>query len=326
MLNYKTVLLEIYVNIVLKFFVFQSVIVSGFICGYFLHRAAENQSEKIIKKILKFNIVVLEPVIVINATWGIVITKDLIILPIAGLLIVIAGFILGKASAFLLYSDKRQNASFAISSSLANHGFTMGAFICYIFIGQQGLALSFIFTIYFTFYVYIFIFNYASAVRYNHIVNAKFIFKNLFQLQNMPLYSIVLGLLLSVFKIQRPVPMLNFDILLYLIVFLYFLSLGMQFSFRGLKSAVKPSIFLAGIKFIILPALTIFALSFFRLQHEVKAVIIIQSFMPVGVFSVVASSLYDLEKKTASSLFLINTIIYLAVVLPLTFIFKSFIL
>jgi predicted permease len=55
----------------------------------------------------------------------------------------------------------------------------------------------------------------------------------------------------------------------------------------------------------------------------VEAVIVIQSFMPVAIYSVVASVLFDLDKELASNLFVFNTLFFLLIVLPLLFVFKG---
>ncbi|MBN1500366.1 MAG: AEC family transporter [Spirochaetes bacterium] len=313
-------------SVTYKFILFQSVISGGFLFGYFLKKAAAGHAEKIVKKILRFNIIIFEPLIVLNSAWGITITPDLMILPAAGLLIVLIGFFSGTVVSPFIFKDKIKKATFIITASLSNHGFTMGAFICYILIGFQGLALSFVFTIYFTFYVFIFIFNYASAVRFNHTVSLKFIIRKFFQLQNLPLYSISAALLLSLSGIKRPVPVLNLDVFIYAVVFLYFLSLGMQFDLKQIKDAVRPSVFLAVLKFCIIPFIIIIILFFVPVSHDMRAVIIIQSFMPTGVFSVVTASLYDLDTRLASALFVFNTVIYAAAVLPLTLLFRNLIL
>jgi hypothetical protein len=67
---------------------------------------------------------------------------------------VIMGLAAGAVVSFLLGFNAIQKHTVIISSSLANHGVTMGGFLCYLILGEHGLALSFIFITYFMPYVY----------------------------------------------------------------------------------------------------------------------------------------------------------------------------
>ena len=78
-------------------------------------------------------------------------------------------------------------------------------------------------------------------------------------------------------------------------------------------------------KFIILPAITIIVLQFIDLPAAVKSVILIESFMPAAVYSVVASIIYDLDSKLASRLFVLNTVFFIIAVLPLMMVFREYI-
>lgn len=301
--------------LIIKFILFQLIIITGFLTGYCI----KNKVAGNVKKIIRFNLIFMEPIVFLNATWGMEIGKELIVLPVTGFVIVFLGFILGSIFAKFHYKDKISRATFAISSSMSNHGFTMGAFVCYILIGFEGLSLSFIFILYFAFYTFGFIFNYAEMIRHHHTVSLKLVLKQIFNFQNAPLFATIAGLLLTVFNIPRPVPRLNLDIMILVMIFLYFLSLGTQFSFKSSLKYIKPSISLALIKFIIIPLiiLGVFLAADFELSINIKLVIFIQSLMPTGVFSVVTSTLYDLDKNLSSGLFMLNTIFFMAIILPI---------
>jgi predicted permease len=69
-------------------------------------------------------------------------------------------------------------------------------------------------------------------------------------------------------------------------------------------------------KFIILPAVTFTALYFVELDPVVETVILVQSCMPAAVYSVISSILFDLDAKLTSGLFVVNSLLFLGIVLP----------
>ncbi|MBN2298898.1 MAG: hypothetical protein JXM72_09900, partial [Deltaproteobacteria bacterium] len=82
---------------------------------------------------------------------------------------------------------------------------------------------------------------------------------------------------------------------------------------------------LSVIKFLMVPAAAFLVLSIVNMESNVEAVILIQSFMPAAIYSVVASVLFDLDTRLASNLFVLNSIAFLILVLPLLFIFRGYI-
>jgi predicted permease len=71
----------------------------------------------------------IEPIIALWSTWGLTLRKDLIMLPLAGLFLVLSGMTFGSVFKRILRLRGKKAATFLISSTLANHGFTMGAFL-----------------------------------------------------------------------------------------------------------------------------------------------------------------------------------------------------
>ena len=74
------------------------------------------------------------------------------------------------------------------------------------------------------------------------------------------------------------------------------------------------------------PAATFAVLSVVNLDSQVEKVILVQSFMPAAIYSVVASVLFDLDTRLSSNLFVLNSLIFLLLVLPLLFMFRTGIL
>ena len=145
--------------ILTRFVLFQALIILPFIIGMAgKGRFRIENPSAFTKRLIRVNLMVFEPVIALWSTWGLVLAGGLIVLPLAGLSLVVVGMLLGGFFRRLIGLTGKKGATFLISSSLANHGFTMGAFLCYLLIGEQGLGLAFIFLSYFMPFIFLVIF------------------------------------------------------------------------------------------------------------------------------------------------------------------------
>jgi len=300
---------------ILKFTLFQITILVPFIIGWLTQNRFKNP-ENTTKIMLRSNIMVIEPLIIIWCIWDLEFTPDLILLPFAGLFLAILGLLLGICFSAFLKIKGIKKQTFLISASLANHGFTMGGFLCYFFLGEKGLGLSIILVLYFIPYVYGFIFPSAKIASQKLSLQSSTIKKIIFDPNNMPLFAMLFTIMLRASGIKRPDVYFPVEILLLLSISLYYLSLGINFTNFKIKSLKKEHLSLAIIKFLAVPLVTFILLTFIRPDPAVMAVIMIQAFMPAAVFSVVTSVLFNLDAKMASSLFALNTVIFILIILP----------
>ena len=311
-----------------KFILFQVLIILPFIIGTLLKDKIRDR-EKTAQSLIKKNLTFLEPWIVIWSIWGLTLNREMIILPVSGLILVILGFLAGIILLPIIKPQGLSKPTYLISSSLANHGFTMGGFICYIFMGERGLGLASIFITYFMFYTYLVIFTYSARVSGSQtepfftLRNMRALFLNT---RNMPLYAAFIGVAVNIGGIQRPDINFPFDYLLMVSVALYYFTLGINFFFKSVFPVRREHITLAVSKFVLIPFIAFLLLSVTGISGDIKTIIIIQSFMPAAIYSVVASVLFNLDTRLASSLFFVNTIIFIVIVLPLLFAFYGGIL
>jgi len=305
----------------LRFIVFQLMIIVPFVSGTLVQKRLSH-GPGFTKKLIRINLVLIEPFIVLWSIWGLKLSWDIIMLPISGLFLVLIGMASGWIFVPMLKLSGKKRASFLISSSLANHGFTMGAFLCYLFLGETGLGLSFIFLSYFMLYVFTVIFPYARVVSTSQRYSLSFLKDILLNLQNMPLVSVIAGLTLHAVGIQRPSIYFPIDILIIASIAIYYFTLGINFKTSDVFLAARETLALSAIKFVMVPAATFAVLSNIRLDSQVETVIFVQSFMPAAIYSVVASVLFDLDTRLTSNLFVLNSLVFLVLVLPLLFIFR----
>ena len=311
-------------SVKLKFIIFQIIIIFPFITGYFSRRFLGN-SPGTAKKLIRINLLSFEPFVVFWSIWGLTLDFDQIFLPVSGLSLVIAGLLIGIITIPFLNRAGSSRKTYLICSSLANHGFTMGGFICYLLLGEKGLGLSSIFTLYFLPYTFIFIFTYARTNSVKKLLSVRGFADNFLNLQNMPLYATFFALILHLAGIKRPEVYIHLDVLLIISVGIYYFTLGLNFNFGNFSSIYKEHLLLSLTKFLILPVITFVILKFIDLDQEVKTIILVESVMPAAVYSVITSILFDLDSKLASSLFVVNTLIFLILILPAVFILKGII-
>lgn len=305
-----------------KFILFQTAVLAPFITGW-VCRKKFSAAETATRKILNANIILVEPLIVIWCIWDLRFSPDLALLPAAGLYLVILGLIAGVAFGPVIRTSGIRKQTFLVSASLANHGFTMGGFLCYFFLGEQGLGLSILLVLYFIPYVYGFIFPAARKASGQSGVAAGYLKNIVTDPRSLPLFAMILAVFFNVSGIKRPDIYFPVETLLLFSIALYYLSLGINFSGLEIRAFKKEHLCLAAVKFVIVPLITFLLLRLIDPPAPVSAVIMIQAFMPAAIFSVVVSVLFKMDAKMASSLFVLNTLIFLLVILPVMFISRG---
>lgn len=306
-----------------RFILFQIMIIVPFALGA-LTKHRFTHPEQFTKRLIRVNLMALEPLIALWTIWGLHLKADLVYLPIAGLLMVLVGLLLGIVLVPLIRLEGPSRSTFIISASIANHGFTMGGFLCYLFLGEKGLGLSFIFLSYFMPYIFLVIFPYARSAREDH--RPRFVRDFLLNPQNLPLYAIVTAIALRALGYERPRIFFPIDALLTVSIGLYYLTLGINFTFGDLWAYNRDNLLLCGVRFLLIPVLTLIVLGVIHLDPFVEAVILIESCMPAAVYSVMSAVLFDLDAPRASSMFVFNTVVFLLVMLPGLFLCKDVLL
>jgi len=301
------------------FILFQAVVITPFCLGLWLRRRIA-EPDKFTSRLLRLNIILIEPLIVIWCVWGLELSRNVALMPVAGLGLAVSGLVFGGMVVPLIGTSRRHAIPFLLAATLSNHGFTMGGFFCYLFFGEQGLGLSVIMVLYFIPYLYGCVFPWVKAVT--HKRRASALRDYILDTRNMPLFALAAACCLRVIGIPRPDAAFPLDILLALSIALYYLTVGIQYLPSGRHAPVRLHAALAAIKFILVPASAAWFLRFVPLEQTMKSVVLLQSFMPAAVYSVVTSVLFGLDAALASSLFVVNTAVFLCGVLPVVWIMQ----
>ena len=305
-----------------SFILLQIMIIAPFTAGWALRRRFARPGE-FTRKLILYNLLTVEPALVLWSTWGLSPDRDLAVLPLAGLLLAVVGWLLGVPIGAALGLAGKRRAAFHITSSLANHGFTMGGFVCFMLLGEKGLGLSFIFTAYFMPFIFLVVFPYADSARRGGADFARIAREFIRNPRNMPLYAIMVSLLLHALDVPRPAVSFPLGALIAVSMSVYYFTLGMTFRPGEVRSAMRENACVALLKFAVVPALAALVLGTLPLDPVVRAVIQVQAFMPAAVYSVITAVLYDLDAPFASGVFVVNTLLFLAVVLPVIFLLRS---
>ncbi|MCG8336445.1 MAG: hypothetical protein MJE63_18205 [Proteobacteria bacterium] len=306
----------------LKFALFQLVIIIPFLAGNILGRLLLNL-DRLARRLVIINLSILEPPIILWTVLGLSLAPGMIYLPISGAALALTGFLIGKGVAGRFHFGDKSSRVYVICSSLANQGFTMGGFICYLFAGERGLGLSNIFLMFFIPFTFLFIFGYASMEDRKEIFRWESIKEFLFNLRNMPLLAIVTAVGIRTLGFKRPEIYFPLDLLLTIAVAIYYFTLGINFKLSDLNPFKPEHLTLALQKFMILPALAFGITYFLPIGDDLKLIIKIESFMPVAVYAVVSSIMFDLDSRRASGLFVVNTLIFVILVFPVLFFMRA---
>jgi predicted permease len=245
-------------------------------------------------------------------------------LPFSGFCLVLAGGAMGYLFMPFVRLHGKSRATFIISSSLANHGLPMGGFLCYLFPGGTwAWPVSDLYIVFMPF-IFLVVFSYDADHCHPEVrFSMKFLRENIINMQNMPLYALYGGALSATLGIKRPSIFFPIDLILLISVSVYYFTLGINFNVKNIFSCFRENGALIAIKFLFLPMMTLITLKIIPLDNLVSQVILIQSFMPTAIYSVVAPVLFNLDTRLATNLFVINTVVFIVFVLPVLFIFHG---
>ena len=217
------------------------------------------------------------------------------------------------------------------SVMFSNNGFTLGVFICLLFLGLRGQSIGLVYATYFL--PYFVTVGFAIGRHYGRAKKLSFgrqVSSLLTEpLSALPLAGFIIGLVLHSIATAPPewIAPIN-RTAIHAEVAIYAFAIGCTLSFRSIKKYWKECVACCGMKFLIMPVVglgIVFVMrSFGVLSGEpiVSKVILIQTCMPAAIMSVVLAKLFKLNEDLASSCWVVTTIasaavlpfVYLAVV------------
>ena len=264
------------------------------------------------------------PVAIVGALWVVNIESiRLAALPLNGLFAILSGGALALAAAKMLRLEPRKTGAMYGCGSFTNIG-SIGALVCFVFLGEQGFALVPIYKLFEELSYYSI--GFPVAKYYSAAETTESTMDRIRSLSKDPfilvaLLSIVLGALLNLASIPRPA---FFGTLVSIFVplgtVLLLTSIGLALKLRRVRDYLKECVSVSLIKFLFVPILAsslAYLLGFGDIDEGLPLkVVIILSSMPVAFNALIPPSIYDLDLDLANSCWFFTTAMLLAV-LPL---------
>lgn len=306
------------------------IILSGLLAGYAVQRLAARgliripvSMEALRKGLQRAALLFVNPVAIVGATW-IVSIRDaaLVALPFVGLFAIVAGGVLALGAARLLQLPPKKTGALFCCGSFTNIG-SIGALVCYLFLGEPGFALVPIYKIFEELSYYST--GFPIAKHYSGSLVAEGRWDRVKGLARDPLIlvsvsALVLGGALNVSGLERPAFYGTVNaVFIPLQAFMLLVSVGLALRFRRVGDYLRESAAVAAIKFAAVPSLACalaLALGFGAIDGGLPLkVVLILSSMPVAFNALIPPSIYDLDLDLANSCWFVTTAL-LALVLP----------
>ncbi|MGB0767916.1 MAG: AEC family transporter [Phycisphaeraceae bacterium] len=332
---------------------FALVVVSALsIAAGYLARARGILHEDVSRKVHWVTIVILWSSAGFFALWNLEPKiANLWVLAIEPLLVVIPAFlIIPLAKAIRL--KRNQIGVLALAAGLRNSGFALGAFLAYAILpvgdllrqeaGPDGVlspkranalsisALAYGLLIVMTMSMAVVIFLFPMVQHFagdgeDQTPIGRIIYKSFVDWKAMLFYSSAAGIALAYSPIDCPAIVHDWYILKVLIFVgsaaAYF-GIGMRLHFDQLRPHIKSHAILAGVKFVATPILTLGLLLIARNLGNapppplLDQTFVLIAFMPTAIQTVIVANLFHLDARMAGSVWIVNTLAFICVVLP----------
>ena len=308
-----------------------TIIAAGLSVGYIIQRLvkagrikADHSLVKTRRLLQRIALLGLNPLAAMGAIWIFELNNIRIVwLPVLGVLTLLTGGAAGLLIGRALKLERPQAGAFFSAGGMFNIG-SIGALVVFIFLGEPGFALVPLFRLFeeFTYYAV----GFPIAKSFSPRLAEKDEGSHLTRLLADPFIlmavgSISLGFILNLSGIPRPefFAPLN-SIIIPVASLLLLVSIGMAMRFSSIKAYMREASFVAGIKFLIVPAVVtgtayLAGLGGFDAGLPLKVVLILSS-VPVGFIAMVPPSIYELDVDLANASWLLTTAL-LALVIPL---------
>ena len=316
-----------------------AIILAGLFLGYALQTLAVRgvirlplSIDALRKGLQRAALLFVNPVAIVGATW-IVSIRDaaLVALPFIGLFAIVTGGVLALGAARVLHLPPKKTGSLFCCGSFTNIG-SIGALVCYMFLGEPGFALVPIYKIFEELSYYSTGFPIAKYYSGSSLAEGRW--DRVKSLARDPLIivsvsSLLLGGALNLGGLERPAIYGTVNaVFIPLQAFMLLVSVGLALRFRKVGNYLRESAVVAAIKFAAVPALACslaYGLGFGAIDGGLPLkVVLILSSMPVAFNALIPPSIYDLDLDLANSCWFVTTAL-LAIVLPvLLFVTQSF--
>ena len=231
------------------------------------------------------------------------------------LLLLIPTIILGK----MIFSDPKERAIFSIAGFVGNTG-NIGIPLGIALFGEQSVIYTTLINIANIFVVYI-------IGVYIYSRGSFSIKDSLFNIIKIPIIpASVVAILINIYNITLSSQIQEFFKMgAYAGIVLQLFLLGTFLQGIRMKE-LHPKLFIGtiGQKFVIVPLVTAFILSFTDLSLFVQGIIFMEMMVPLAIANINLASLYDCKPKDVTSLILLSTFIFIPLLFGMTYIINTY--
>ena len=312
-----------------SFILITAIVVGGILCGYLLRRTGlfEGRARKHLSLIA---MVTTYPVVGFLSIWRMTLQKEFSILPLILVVWMILLIAVGWIFSYIHRLSRADRGVFICACGLSNLGFTMGGLVCYSVYGPQGLGLNSLYLLFWNPVIVLTVFPIAHYFSPHSTQQSlgRVIWHGIWHIRSVAMLGAVAGIVFSLREVPYPSWLDKYRVLQILMIvgtFTAFAIIGLSLHLSKLREYTRLYISHAGFRFLISPLLALLMVVLFGLDlSELPAkVLLTLGFMPAAVYTVFIANLFDLNAKLASAMFVVNTAVFLIVVLPILLIFAS---
>ena len=309
-----------------RFILTIALIVASTAAGYLARRFGLLR-ESLARPIMTGMMVVVTPVVGLLAVWEVHLSVSDIWLPTLGFVHATFLVILSLWIARALFRDRQDQGLFGLSCAAGNHGIAMAGFVIFLLSGEQGLGYSTVHNLYCSFALVFLCYPIAKYYSPNTKTRSlgRLLVSGLADVRSIALPACAVGILLNISGLPRPRVFSNYkivDILVYLVIVMAYVSIGLRLHVGRVWKIKGMILGMLGVRHLIGPALGVGLLSLtlltpWPLSGLRKEVFLIQSSVPMAVMGVAAANIFHLKPHEASAMFVVSSLVYLALGLPI---------
>ncbi len=263
------------------------------------------------------------------AVWNAELSAELIWLPIIGGATIALMSLVGLSCARMFTSNRAEMGVFSIASGAPNTGVTMGGLVLLALYGGRGLELMSIYCIMWMPMIVGVMYPIARHYSPAHAGGSlgRLMLRSVFDWRSIGLPMAALGLALNFAGVARP-PVVEdlhiVDVLAAATTAASYFSIGLGLSLRGVARIGRLIFGLALTRFIA-SGLVAAGLAWLvtvvgcQLSLELRNTLIILAVMPAAVATVGIANMFELRPSAASTLFVVNTLMFIVLIMPVVF-------
>lgn len=217
-----------------------------------------------------------------------------------------------------------------VACGQGNLGFTLGGYLCYSLLAPANIALAYAVAAVSVMQIVGVLSFFPLLAKWdpapgNIPTPARLIARTLLDVRGLLLYGALTGVLLAAFHVPYPTVIDRLgikDALLFAGGFTAYFGIGLRLRWSDVTRYLPHHALVAAIRFLGIPLLTyglILAIEALLgpLDPVARKVMIIESFMPAALITVLWASLFDMDVRLANAVWLVNTVLFLVIPMPL---------